>query len=348
MKIVIDKAIPFIEDRFPKEVETVLCDGTSFNPEIVKDADALLIRTRTRCNASLLSESRVKVIATATIGLDHIDLPWCEKQGIFVGNAPGSNAPGVAQYVFASLFNQGFDPRMHTLGIIGYGNVGQQVAKWAREMGINLIISDDPRKEKGLKDIDYSPLEEVLRKSDAVTLHVPLTLKGSYPTKYLIGENELQMIRPGAILINSSRGGVVEEKALKPYLQKGILRAVIDVWENEPGIDCDLLNLVSIGTPHIAGYSAEGKKRGTAMALKVISDRLAIPVDLSGLECPSVPTSLSSSFATLVSPGSSLFKTVSDSYDIIKDSQSLKSSPSSFESLRNSYTFRLEPYIRLS
>lgn len=351
MKIIVDRAIPFIENRFPEDVKVTYLPGNEISPEIVKDADALIVRTRTRCDKDLLEGSKVKLVATATIGTDHIDIPWCEANGITVKSAPGCNAPGVAQYVLSSLFSIGFNPESHTLGIVGHGNVGSIVAEWAQQMGINILVCDPPRKEAAFRDVEYHDIEEVLRKSDAVTFHVPLTKDGEYPTFRMIGERELEYMKPGAILVNSSRGGVVDEEALKKELRRGRLKAVIDTWENEPYIDPQLVKLAEIATPHIAGYSAQGKMRGTRMALEAVSKALSISVDLSGLECTPNPESritrslIQSSYNPRVDH-TSLTKSLIQNPPVVPVSTEggiPRSLSSSFESLRNNYSYRPEP-----
>lgn len=331
MKIVIDKDIPFIQDRFPAEIETVYVAGAEIDKKLVEDADALIVRTRTKCDEHLLKGTKVKMIVTATIGTDHIDIPWCEVNGITVRSAPGCNAPGVAQYVLSSLFKAGFNPKTDTLGIIGYGNVGSIVADWARQCGIRLLISDAPREEAGYTDVEYVSKDRILKECDAVTLHVPLTSSGHHPTLGLIGEEELGKIKPDALLINSSRGGVVEEKALKEMLLHHRIRAVIDVWENEPDIDYELAKKAFIATPHIAGYSLEGKMRATAMALEAVGEVLGFPVDTKGLECKDPKD----------------FKItrerIENSYNPFTDHSRLLSREKGFEELRNKYSYRNEP-----
>lgn len=333
MKIIVDKAIPYIDRRFPKEAEVISVAAPEINASLVSDANALIVRTRTACGESLLKGSEVKLVASATIGTDHIDIPWCEENGITVKNAPGCNAPGVAQYVFASLFTSGFNPQTDTLGIVGYGNVGGLIGEWAQQMGIKTLVCDPPRLEAGYTDTIYSSMEEVLEKSDAVTLHVPLDKNGKHPTFHLIGSRELEKMKKGAVLVNSSRGGVVDEKALKKYIKSGEIKAIIDVWENEPQIDARLLDLAFIATPHIAGYSAEGKKRGTRMALEALRDVLGVEVDLSGLECEIPGDNMISKMIIL------------NSYDPMKDSARLKECGANFESLRNNYHYRHEPFF---
>lgn len=331
MKIIVDQAIPYIKDRIPDEVETVYMAGNAITEKEVKDAVAMVIRTRTLCNESLLKDSTVKLVATATIGTDHIDIPWCEKNGIMVKSAPGCNAPGVAQYVLSSLMRAGFDRRHHTLGIIGYGNVGSTVADWAKQIGIRVKISDPPRKDSGHTDAEYLEMKELLSTCEALTLHVPLTDSGLYPTNKMIGKEELSMMSRGTILINSSRGGVVDEESLKEKLREGGIKAVVDVWENEPEIDPELVDLAFIATPHIAGYSEEGKKRGTGMALQALEEILGVNVNIKGLECiPPVGRSVTREL-------------IEGSYNPLDDTRKLKSAVSDFEFLRNNYNYRHEP-----
>lgn len=331
MKIVVDKDIPYIGGRFPKYVTVVSKGGSEIGAEEIRDADALVVRTRTKVNEELLKDSNVRLVVTATIGTDHIDMEWCEANGIKVMNAPGCNAPGVAQYVFASLFKTGFDPKKNVLGIVGYGNVGSVVANWAKDMGIETLISDLPREKAGHKDVEYLPLEEVISKSDAVTVHVPLTKTGPYPTYRLIDEKLMSMMEPGVLLVNSSRGGVVDEKSLKGFLRDGRIRGIVDVWEGEPEIDAELAELAKIATPHIAGYSLQGKMRATRMALEALKQELGIEVDLKGLETLD-PSEIHVTEDRILA-----------SYDPMADTKALKSNLSSFESLRNNYSYRSEP-----
>ena len=331
MKIIVDKDIPYIQGRFPEDVEVSFLAGNEISAEKAKEADALIVRTRTRCNKDLLNNTKVRLVATATIGTDHIDCEWCDTNGVVVRNAPGCNAPGVAQYVFSSLFKTGFNIEKDVLGIIGYGHVGSLVGEWARLMGIKILISDAPRKESGFKDVDYLSREEVLKKSDAVTLHVPFTKIGEYPTSNMIGEKELGIMKPGTTIINSSRGGVVDETALKKVIKSGKIKAILDTWVNEPYIDPELARMVEISTPHIAGYSEQGKKRATRMSLEAVNEVLDIPVDLNGLECqPKAGLEISRSL-------------IEKSYNPLIDSTALRADLSKFEQLRNTYSYRPEP-----
>lgn len=333
MKIVVDKDIPYLAGR-PEAagIETVYVDQWGFTPDTVRDADALLIRTRTRCDTHLLKGSKVKLIATATIGTDQIDTQWCDDNGIIWRNSPGCNSPAVAQYVWAALLRtwnitsdditQQILPGK-TLGIIGCGNVGSIVKEWGERLGVKILVSDPP------KGFDY-PLQQLLSESDAVTLHTPLTAGGDCPTYHLIGETELDTMKQGAILINAARGPVVDFKALKPRVVSGRIRAIIDTWEGEPVVDQDLLNIVKYGTFHIAGYSLQGKQRATRMVLEALEEVFGLKLDKSGLEPPYIDTT-----------DLSVTKII-NSYDPSVDTLSLRKNISRFDELRNNYNLRNE------
>lgn len=304
-------------------------DQNAFTPELVRDADALLIRTRTRCDRNLLENSTVKLVATATIGMDQIDMPWCRKAGITVRNSPGCNAPAVAQYVWSSLLRLGFTPGKHRLGLVGSGNVGGIVAYWGRLMGVEVLVSDPPRQRFGIED-NYYPLEKIMKECDAVTLHTPLTRDGEYATFHLIGEKELEAMRPGAILVNAARGPVVDFRALEKILESGRIRAVIDTWEGEPVVNPRVLEHSDIATFHIAGYSRQGKERATRMVLEAVENRFGVSVDKSGLEGAYVP------------PFSIDAETIVGSYDPFADDAALRGNPGEFETLRHDYRYREE------
>ncbi len=330
MKIIADKNIPFLEGRL-KGAELIQLPASEIDANAVKDADALIVRTRTRCDANLLQGSKVKIVSSATIGTDHIDIPWCEENGIAVSNAPGCNAPGVALYVWSNLLRNGFDPSKDTLGVIGCGNVGGIVAAWGKKLGAKVIVCDPPRKEQGLTDYDYLPLEEVLAKSDAITLHTPLTRDGKHPTFHLINKDSLKHIKPGAIFINAARGEVAKTDDLVAAIENGRIRvAIIDTWEGEPNIALRLLELADTATCHIAGYSVEGKQRATRMALEAVAKTLGIEVDLIGLQGP------------YEEPETLTPELIMEAYNPATITAYLKANPSSFESIRNSYPLHKE------
>lgn len=331
MKIVIDNKIPFIEGRIPGiEIQTL--PAGEICRETVNDADALIVRTRTRCDASLLEGSKVKIVTTATIGLDHIDIPWCKSNGIMVRNAPGCNAPGVAVYVWSTLLRNGFNPSTSTIGVIGCGNVGSIVAQWGKKLGANVLVCDPLRAKAGYTDHEYFPIEEVMAKSDAISLHTPLTRNGDNPTFHMINAETLKHLKRGAVFVNAARGEVAETHALSEAIKSGhISKAIIDTWEDEPDIDPQLLNLAEVATCHIAGYSVEGKQRATRMALEAIGDCLGIPVDTTGLQGP------------YTEPQHITPDLIMEKFDPTPLTATLKSEgPTSFESLRNSYPLHIE------
>ena len=330
MKIIADKNIPFLTGRLP-DAELIQLPATEIDAEAVRDADALIIRTRTHCDEHLLKDSKVKIIATATIGTDHIDLEWCRDNDIIVRNAPGCNAPGVALYVWGNLLRNGFDPQKDTIGVVGCGNVGGIVAEWGERLGARTLVCDPPRKEKGLTDRLYLPIEEVLAQSDAVTLHTPLTHDGAHATFHLINKESLGHLKPGAIFINAARGEVADTEAIIEAIgDKRIRTAIIDTWEGEPEINLRLLELACTATPHIAGYSVEGKERATRMALEAVGEALATPVDLSGLQGP------------YVAPQSLTTESILRHYDPQQMTDAIKKTPEEFEKLRNSYRLHSE------
>jgi len=327
MKILIDENIPYVKGRLMAPAEPCFIPQDDFTPANLADADALLIRTRAICDESLLAESNVKIIATATIGTDHIDIPWCENHGIKVCNAPGCNAPAVAQYVWSSLLRLGFEPANHRLGIVGCGNVGSIVKEWGDLLGADILISDPFR-----KDLENASLERILRECDAVTLHTPLTRTGEHPTFHLIGEKELSLMKPGAILVNAARGPVMDFKALRKVVEnnENRPRLVIDTWEGEPNIDREILKAAEIATFHIAGYSRQGKERATRMSLESLDRFFGTESDISGLTGPYTPL-------PFLTP-----ELITDSYNPFDDDRMLREHPEAFERLRHDYAYREE------
>lgn len=332
MKFVVDNKIPFLKGRLEPLGDVLYTAPGAFTPALVADADAIIIRTRTHADEALLEGSKVSLVATATIGTDHIDIPWCESHGKEVANAAGCNAPGVAQWVWSSLLRNGFDPARHTLGVVGKGNVGSIVADWGRRLGYRVIVCDPPRARRRLDGEQYLPLQDVLKEADAVTLHTPLTAEGEDATFHLIGERELSMMKPGSILLNAARGPVADNAALTEWLKAGKGKAFLDVWEDEGNISRELLDLVEVGTPHIAGYSRQGKERATRMALEAVERHFGVEVDTSMLE------------GDYVAPAGSISaEVIVGSYDPAVDTARLREHPELFEQLRGDYDYRDEP-----
>jgi erythronate-4-phosphate dehydrogenase len=268
MKIIADTNIPYAKECFASLGEVTLAPGRQMTPELVRDADALLVRSVTPANAALLEGSRVKFVATATIGFDHVDRSWLDSKGIGFASAPGSNANSVGEYIVAAMhviaIKKGFQLEGKSLGIVGVGNVGSIVEKKARALGMKVVLNDPPlARQTG--DPKYRPLPELFA-CDFITFHVPLNKSGQDKTHHMADSSLISMLKPGIVFMNSSRGSVMETAAVKAAIKGGHFSAcVLDVWENEPNIDAELLSLVDIATPHIAGYSYDGKVAGTIM-----------------------------------------------------------------------------------
>lgn len=348
MKIVCDNKIPFLEGALEPYVQIVYLPGSKTTADVVSDADALITRTRTICNESLLKGSNVKMIATATIGFDHIDTKWCEANGIEWTNAPGCNSSSVEQYIGSLLVTMaqelGFNLCDKTIGIIGVGNVGSKIAKLAKILGLKVILNDPPRTRKE-GNSDFVSLDELIMKSDIITCHVPLERDGEDATYQLFDAKRLESLREDQILINSSRGEVIDNKALKDVLKNGKIKAAsLDVWENEPNIDSKLLNLLFTGTPHIAGYSLDGKANGTTMSVQAIGRKFGLPCqDWVVKDIPSPQQSLS---FTIDINGKTEEEVLSEAilytYRIREDDAHLRNNISTFEQQRSSYPIRRE------
>lgn len=312
--IVIDRDIPFIAGAFEPWFDVRYLSGRDIGPADVRAAVALVIRTRTRCDASLLEGSSVRLIATATIGTDHIDLPYCAMRGIAVASAPGCNTAAVAQYVAVALHALDFDHPGKTLGIIGVGHVGTKVAEAARRAGLQVLLNDPPR-AAAEGPATFTPLPDLLAQSDIVTLHIPL-----WPENRDFADAAFfAAMKPGASLINASRGEVLDEEAL--LAARGRLgKLVFDVWKHEPDINRDLLAAADIATPHIAGYSIQGKINGTQAVVRAVGEAFGIAplqrFEIRNVELPEEP------------------------YAIFADDSALRCNPEAFESLRSDYRYR--------
>ena len=348
MKVVCDSAIPFLKGALEPYCEVVYARGSEICSETVKDADALIIRTRTRCDSKLLEGSKVRFIATATIGYDHIDTKWCESHGIRWTNAPGCNSWSVQQYIGSLLVTMsrtlGFSFREKTIGVVGVGNVGSKVARLAVLLGFRVLLCDPPRARKEGSG-QFVSLDEIISRSDIITLHVPLIRDGEDATFHMFDDSRLASMNHNQILINSSRGEVVDGAALKNALaQKKILAASLDVWENEPQIDPELLSLLFTGTPHIAGYSVDGKATGTTMSVQALGKFFDLPC--RDWEVTEVPQSVQPSEFSIDTAGKTPQEVLADAirhtYDIRTDDAALRASVATFEKQRSDYPVRRE------
>lgn len=342
MKIVADIDIPFLEGVFEPYAEVVYKKGDRILHEDVVDADALVVRTRTRCNAELLEGTSVKMIATATIGMDHIDLAYCREHGIHVENAEGCNAGGVMQYVFSALYGvaarKGIKIDGCTFGIIGVGHVGSKVEAMARYLGLNVLRCDPPRAAAEGPE-GFCSLEYLLENSDVVTMHVPL----DETTVGMADETFFALMKPGAIFINAARGEVIDEKALIAAVPK-LGAVVIDTWAGEPDINLDLLEVADIATPHIAGYSYQGKQNATILAVRAVARYFKIKelMDFSAVDKDETHEPV---LLDLKGKNHGEIAAVFQyNYPIFTDDFRLRMEPEKFEKLRSGYHYRRDIY----
>ena len=338
MKIVVDDKIPYIREKLALLTsDVVYLRGAEITASDVKDADALIVRTRTHCNEQLLSGSKVQFVATATIGFDHIDTDYLKQAGIAWTNCPGCNSGSVAQYVECSLLQLqqylGLNLQESTIGIVGCGHVGSKVKAVAERLGMHVLVCDPPLEKANphhASSITYVPLNTIERECDVITFHVPLSREGQYATFHMADEDFFHRLPRVPYIINTSRGEVVDNVALLSALQEGRVRdAVIDVWEGEPQLNLALLQRVFIGTPHIAGYSADGKVNADNMVIDALCRHFCLPHPGK-----IVPPELPIDFQDTGSP--------LDYYNPMEDSRQLKNDASKFESLRNNYPLRRE------
>jgi erythronate-4-phosphate dehydrogenase len=348
IQIVADDKIPFLKGVLDEVARIEFLPGGAIKKEDLLLADALITRTRTRCNREILEGTGVRFIASATIGFDHIDTAYCRQRGIVWSNAPGCNSSSVRQYMVSALLylasEHGLDLSGLTLGVVGVGNVGSKVASAAGGLGMNVLLNDPPRmREEGMEG--FVELDELLSRSDIVSLHVPLQRSGTDPTWHMVDAAFIQKVKDDAVLFNTSRGEVVDEKALLEGIRRGKLsKVVLDVFENEPHIDHELLDLAALATPHIAGYSLDGKANGTMAAVRSVSRYFNLGLDHWEPENipPPVPEEILAD-ASQGDPTDLLWEIYRQTYDVTADDQRLREHPSSFEHLRGTYPPRREP-----
>lgn len=279
MHIVADENIPLLDEFFAGFGEICRLPGRSIDASAVADADLLLVRSVTTVNRALLDGSAVRFVGTCTIGTDHLDLDYFQQAGINWASASGCNARGVVDYVLGSLLvlaeQQGIDLAARTYGVIGAGQVGSRLLKVLRGLGWRVLVCDPPR--QAAEGGDFVRLQQVLEQCDVISLHTPLERLGEHPTHHLFDAVRLAALKPGSWLINASRGAVVDNHALRELLpQRSDLQVVLDVWEGEPQADVELAALCRIATPHIAGYSLDGKLRGTAQIYQALCQHLGV------------------------------------------------------------------------
>jgi erythronate-4-phosphate dehydrogenase len=343
--------MPFVDEAFSTLGETLVLEGRSICASDVKDADMLAIRSTTKVDASLLDASRVRFVGTATIGTDHLDIEYLERNGIEWCFSPGCNANSVSEYVTAALLclanRHQFQLRGKTMGVIGVGNVGSRVVAKAAALGMRVLQNDPPR-ARAEGGSQFVELDQLLVESDIVTVHVPITKSGNDKTMHLADNSFFEKMKSGSIFINAARGPVVDSDALLQAIKSGkIAHAVLDTWEGEPGLRPDLQAVVDIGTPHIAGHSFEGKVAGTVMVYEAACRFLNKAPDWSPddlLPEPDVPEVMLTAGAK---PDEELlWDVVRQVYDIEADDARLRMDcddiPKHFDALRKNYPIRRE------
>lgn len=350
MFVVVDDKIPYIREDIEKIADKVLyLPGKKFTKDEIKEADALIIRTRTHCNRELLEGTNVRFIASATMGFDHIDTNYCREANITWTNCPGCNASSVGQYDKTVLIRLEMAGKLTlkntTVGIVGVGNAGSAVAKAIQTLGVKLLFNDPPRAEKqeGTNSTNsptqhlypvkkWSSLDELCEQCDVILFHVPLIYNGTHPTHYLANTDFFKKLKRHPVILNAGRGGIVDEAALiKAINERLVSETVIDTWENEPDINRELLEKTFIGTPHIAGYSADGKANATRMSLEALCRFFHIQANLHIIPPKMTPDKYWNNERKELR-----------FYDPEADSNRLKIHPEQFEYLRGNYPLRRE------
>ncbi|MCR5561096.1 MAG: 4-phosphoerythronate dehydrogenase [Bacteroidales bacterium] len=343
MKIVADSSIPFLKGVFEPYGEVVFKPGSEIRKEDLSDTDALIVRTRTRCTADLLEGTPVKIIATPTIGTDHIDLQWCRENGVFVQNAPGCKSGAVMNYFFSALYGAAARKSIplagSTLGLIGVGHVGSRIELVARTLGFHVLMCDPPRAEAE-GEAQFCSLDYLLENSDVVTLHAPL----SPETRRMADADFFSKMKMGAFFINTARGELLDEDALMEAIPR-LGPVILDVWNHEPAINQTLMSMVDIATPHIAGYSYQGKQLGTAASVRAVARFFGITelyeffpeTEVKELEAVHLDVSDLSQGQI-----ASLFQY---NYPIFTDDFLFRMNPDGFERMRYEYRYRREYYI---
>ena len=313
-QVVVDKGIPFLDGVFSPEIDVRFLSPEEITSDSVRHADALFVRTRTKINKELLHGSNVRFVATATIGFDHIDQDYCREAGVHWVSCPGCNAQAVCDYVEEAISSIKSDKSELTVGVIGYGHVGKLVAQMAEKRGYKVLLSDPPL------GIGLS-LEQLAPQCDVLTFHTPLTREGEYPTYHLCDENILRRCKPGTLIINAARGGVVDEQALIPFLSPHRLIACIDCWDGEPKLNQELLKKVNLASFHIAGYSIQGKMNASEMCLRAFCEFFSLPI--LSINKKAVPLQGDSEKGWL-----------------LRITEQLKANPEQFEQFRKQYKLR--------
>ena len=343
MKIVIDRAIPFAEGVFEPYATVLYKEGPDICREDLLDADALMIRTRTRCDAALLEGTAVKLIATATASLDNVDQPWCAEHGIYVKNASGCNAGGVTNYVFSALYGtaarKGIPLTGATIGIIGLGSAGTRVEEMGYRLGFK-ILRYDPLRAASEPYNDFRGLDEVLEGSDIVTMHIPV----NDTTRWMANADFFAKMRPGAFFINTAQGELgVEDDLIEAIPRLGPV--ALDTWCHEPDINRKLMDLVDIATPHIAGYTLQGKQIGTSLAVRSVARYFGIPELYEFFPTTEIVEYQAVGIDAHDKSQGQIASIIQYNYPIFTDDFMFRLDPGRFSELRANYSYRREFYF---
>lgn len=339
MLIVADNTVPYLKGVAEPFAEVRYLPSSRFTREQIQDADALIVRSIDKCTRELLHDTKIRLITTATIGFDHIDTAYCEEAGIHWQNAPGCNAVSVAQYVLASLVvtarKTGESLAGKTLGIIGAGHVGTQLERVAKAYGMRVLRNDPPRERKE-KSQAFVDLETIAREADIISLHTPFTKTGEFPTYHLADRDFFRKLKKQPWFINSCRGAVHDTEALLEAKNNGyVSELIIDCWEKEPAISLELLNAATVATPHIAGFSADGKANGTRMCLEAIGRFFNQEIALIGTVAPPAPAQPFIDLDRFT--GNRIEEAILASFNPLAVDKALRKSPGKFEWFRNNY-----------
>ena len=346
MKILADAHIPYLKGVAENLGKVEYLPGNQFTKEAIQDKDVLIVRTVTYFGKDILEGTKVKLICSATIGYDHIDTEYCKTHNIAWRTAPGCNANSVEQYITSSLLiiskKYGFELKDKTIGIVGVGNVGSRVETACKKLGMRVLLNDPPRQEKEHSSL-FVDFETVCKEADIITFHTPLTKNSKYKTYHMGNDAFFNSLTKRPIIMNAARGGIIDNASLKEALKSGkVSGAVIDCWEHEPNIDNELLNLVDIGTPHIAGYSADGKWMGTKMSLENVNNFFHLGIK----EIPMLPLPdpIQNQIINLsdLKPLDQLSQAIWHTYDPRIETDNLRANPEKFYWFRSHYPIRRE------
>lgn len=345
MKIIADKNIPYLAGVLEEYGDVTYLDGSEFTKASIKDAETLLVRTVTHFDEQILKGSKVKLICSATIGFDHIDTDYCDMHGIKWTNAPGCNSGSVQQYIISSLLllsqKRNISLRDKTIGIIGVGNVGTKVAKACQLLGMRVLLNDPPRQLTEPNNVSFVDLEKIQKEADFITFHTPLSKYGEHSTFHLANQDFFRNLTKKPFIINSARGSIIDTNAIKEALKNKIIAgAIIDCWEKEPTIDLEYMNMVDIATPHIAGYSADGKANATIMSLHSLADFWQLPTaPINRIKIPEISNPIIN-YDNIA--GNKLAAALLYTYNPIDDMNRLINSPDKFKQHRADYPLRRE------